>query len=60
MGSFARSDDPRSLALPDWATLTRLADALVAKSSNEYAGWRDVVLFAARTAARIGEVSGCR
>jgi integrase len=53
-------DDPRSLALPDWAALTRLADALVARSANEYAGWRDVVLFAACTAARIGEVSGCR
>jgi len=53
-------DDPRSLALPDWTTLTRLADALVAKSSDEYAGWGDVVLFAACTAARIGEVSGCR
>lgn len=53
-------DDPRSLALPDWHTLTRLADALVAKSSGEYRGWGDVVLFAACTAARIGEVSGCR
>ena len=53
-------DDPRSLALPDWYTLTRLADALVARSSGEYRGWGDVVLFAACTAARIGEVSGCR
>lgn len=53
-------DDPRSLALPDWHTLTRLADALVARSSGEYRGWGDVVLFAACTAARIGEVSGCR
>lgn len=53
-------DDPRSLALPDWHTLTRLADALVANSSGEYQGWGDVVLFAACTAARIGEVSGCR
>ncbi|WP_447006631.1 tyrosine-type recombinase/integrase [Saccharothrix isguenensis] len=53
-------DDPRSLALADWTALTRLADALVARSSDEYAGWRDVVLFAACTAARIGEVSGCR
>lgn len=53
-------DDPRSLALPDWHTLTRLADALVANSSGEYRGWGDVVLFAACTAARIGEVSGCR
>jgi integrase len=53
-------DDPRSLALPDWHTLTRLADALVSRSSGEYRGWGDVVLFAACTAARIGEVSGCR
>jgi integrase len=53
-------DDPRSLALPDWHTLTRLADALVAESADGYRGWGDVVLFAACTAARIGEVSGCR
>lgn len=53
-------DDPRSLALPDWVSLTTLADALVARSSGEYRGWGDVVLFAACTAARIGEVSGCR
>ncbi|MEV4316744.1 site-specific integrase [Actinocrispum sp. NPDC049592] len=53
-------DDPRSLALPDWYTLTRLADALVARSADNYAGWGDVVLFAGCTAARIGEVSGCR
>ena len=53
-------DDPRSLALPDWHTLNRLADALVARSAGEYRGWGDVVLFAACTAARIGEVSGCR
>lgn len=61
---FARSedelDDPRSLALPDWATLTRLADALVTNSASEYQGWGDVVTFAACTGARIGEVSGCR
>lgn len=53
-------DDPRSLALPNWETLSRLADALVARSSTEYRGWGDLVLFAACTAARIGEVSGCR
>jgi integrase len=53
-------DNPRSLALPDWHTLTRLADALVARSAGQYRGWGDVVLFAACTAARIGEVSGCR
>jgi integrase len=53
-------DDPRSLALPDWDTLTRLADALVERSADHYRGWGDVTLFAACTAARIGEVSGCR
>ncbi|WP_051182800.1 hypothetical protein [Nocardia vinacea] len=51
---------PRSLALPDWAALTRLADALVAASRDNYQGWGDVVVFAACTATRIGEVSGCR
>jgi integrase len=53
-------DDPRSLALPDWHTLTRLSDALVANSADQYQGWGDVVEYAACTAARIGEVSGCR
>jgi integrase len=53
-------DNPRGLALPDWHTLTRLADTLVARSAGEYRGWGDVVIFAACTAARIGEVSGCR
>jgi integrase len=53
-------DDPRALALPSWHVLTALADALVAKSADNYQGWGDVVLFAACTAARIGEVSGCR
>jgi integrase len=53
-------DDPRSLALPSWHVLATLADALVAKSADHYQGWGDVVLFAACTAARIGEVSGCR
>jgi integrase len=53
-------DDPRSLALPDWMTLRALADALVAKSADRYTGWGDVVIFAACTGARIGEVSGCR
>ncbi|MEU3447551.1 site-specific integrase [Streptomyces thermolilacinus] len=52
--------DPRALALPDWETLVELADALVAASYGQYRGWGDVVLFAACTAARIGEVSGCR
>ncbi|GAA1236258.1 site-specific integrase [Pseudonocardia alaniniphila] len=53
-------DNPRSLALPDWATLTRLADALVARSADHFRGWGEVTIFAACTAARIGEVSGCR
>jgi integrase len=53
-------DDPRSLALPDWATLRLIADALVARSSGHYSGWGDIVTFAAVTAARIGEVSGVR
>ncbi|MFB8443286.1 hypothetical protein ACFC7A_29990 [Streptomyces niveus] len=41
-------------------TLVALADALVAASHDQYRGWGDVVVFAACTAARIGEVSGCR
>ncbi|WP_435588054.1 tyrosine-type recombinase/integrase [Micromonospora aurantiaca (nom. illeg.)] len=53
-------DDPRSLALPDWETLTTLAAALVDRSANHFTGWADVVIFAACTAARIGEVSGVR
>ncbi|GIH50603.1 Phage integrase family protein [Microbispora rosea] len=53
-------DDPRSLALPDWETLARLATALVERSADKYAGWGEVVIFAACTAARIGEVSGVR
>ncbi|MBF6320516.1 site-specific integrase [Nocardia cyriacigeorgica] len=53
-------DDPRSLALPNWSALVTLADALVARSAGHYQGWGDVVIFAACTASRIGEVSGCR
>nr|WP_235002680.1 site-specific integrase [Actinacidiphila paucisporea] len=53
-------DDPRSLALRDWAALQELATALVARSHEQYPGWGDVVTFAACTAARIGEVSGVR
>jgi len=53
-------DDPRALALPDWATLTRLADALVANAHGNPQVWGDVVMFAGATGARIGEVSGCR
>nr|WP_231934712.1 hypothetical protein [Micromonospora viridifaciens] len=53
-------DDPRSLALPDWESLTTLAGTLVERSANGFTGWADVVIFAACTAARIGEVSGVR
>ncbi|HUK69692.1 MAG TPA: site-specific integrase [Streptosporangiaceae bacterium] len=53
-------DDPRSLALPDWHALAQLAAALVERSADHFAGWGDVVIFAACTAARIGEVSGVR
>jgi integrase len=53
-------DDPRSLALPDWQALCDLAAALVARSADHFQGWGDVVIFAACTAARIGEVSGIR
>jgi integrase len=53
-------DNPRSLALPDWTALINLADALVARSADGYQGWGDAVIFEACTAARIGEVSGCR
>jgi integrase len=52
--------DPRSLALPDWETLTGLARALVERSNPRFEGWGDMVVFAACTAARIGEVSGVR
>ena len=37
-------DDPRALA----------------RSADHFRGWGDVVIFAACTGARIGEVSGCR
>jgi integrase len=53
-------DDPRSLALPEWQALCDLAAALVARSADHFEGWGDVVIFAACTAARIGEVSGVR
>lgn len=53
-------DDPRSLALPDWDSLVWLASSLVQRSANRFPGWGDVVMFAACTAARIGEVSGVR
>jgi integrase len=53
-------DDPRALALRDWDALTTLADALVARSYDHYPGWGEVVIYAACTAARIGEVSGVR
>ncbi|MGD9935675.1 MAG: tyrosine-type recombinase/integrase [Dehalococcoidia bacterium] len=53
-------DNPRTLALPSWDALQELATALVARSFGNFAGWGEVVTFAAVTAARIGEVSGCR
>ena len=37
-----------------------LAAALVDRSADGYPGWGDVVVFAACTAARIGEVAGVR
>ncbi|QIS19553.1 tyrosine-type recombinase/integrase [Nocardia terpenica] len=52
--------DPRALAIPDWNALTTLCDALVAASAGNNRVWGDIVVFAACTAARIGEVSGCR
>lgn len=51
---------PAALAPPDWETLVALAHALVAASHDQYRGWGDVGIFAACTASRIGEVSGCR
>jgi len=53
-------DDPRALALPSWSALTTLVEGLVERSSGQFKGWGEVVIFAAATAARIGEVSGCR
>lgn len=53
-------DDPRSLALPDWESLTALSDALVERSATGFTGWAEVVIFAACTATRIGEVSDVR
>jgi len=32
-------DEPRSLALPDWESLTWLAASLVQRSAGQYAGW---------------------
>ncbi|RDI59615.1 tyrosine-type recombinase/integrase [Nocardia pseudobrasiliensis] len=52
--------DPRALAIPNWDALVELCDALVEASFDHYRVWGDVVMFAACTAARIGEVSGCR
>lgn len=53
-------EDPRALALPDWQALTGLAATLVERSADAYRGWGDIVIFAACTATRIGEVSGVR
>jgi integrase len=40
--------------------LLALSAALVARSADHFEGWGNVVIFAACTAARIGEVSGIR
>jgi hypothetical protein len=40
--------------------LEQLGAALVARSADQFPGWRDVVEFTACTAARIGETSGVR
>ena len=53
-------DDPRTLALPSWDSLTELSDALVARSVDQFRGWGDAVTFMACTASRIGETSGVR
>ncbi|MGW2161470.1 hypothetical protein [Nonomuraea sp. NPDC001699] len=53
-------DDPRTPALPNRAALERLAQALIERSRGKCQGWGDIVIFAACTAARIGEVSGVR
>ena len=47
-------DDPRSLALPGWESLTRLAAALVERSADGYPGWGDVVDLDRSTADRAG------
>ncbi|MFJ8949154.1 tyrosine-type recombinase/integrase [Streptomyces sp. NPDC102381] len=54
------AEEPRGLALPDFTTLRRLADALTDASHDRYPGWGQAVIFAACTGARIGEVSGVR
>jgi integrase len=46
--------------LPDWESLQRLAAVLVEGSADKFTGWGEAVIFAACTAARIGEVSGVR
>ncbi|MFJ4649704.1 tyrosine-type recombinase/integrase [Nocardia sp. NPDC088792] len=51
--------DPRALAIPTWPALVDFCDALVNASAGHYDGWGEIVMFAACTAARIGEVSGC-
>ena len=53
-------DDPRALALPGWESLCLLPAALVQPSADGFVGWGETVIFAACTAARIGEVSGVR
>jgi integrase len=59
-GAEDELNDPRALALPSWQALSDLAAALVARSADQFDGWGEVVIFAACTAARIGEVAGAR
>ncbi len=48
--------NPRELALPDVATLTRLVDAVVDEGGHQC--WDDMVTVLATTAMRFSEVSG--
>ncbi|MFJ9173862.1 tyrosine-type recombinase/integrase [Streptomyces sp. NPDC102360] len=52
--------EPRGLALPYYAALLRLAEALTRAAHDHYPGWGHAVTFAACTGARIGEISGVR
>ncbi|MFE3825658.1 hypothetical protein [Streptomyces sp. NPDC059092] len=60
VGEIVKDFDLAETAVRDWATRLRLARALTDRSHGNYRGWGDVVVFAAATAARIGEVSGVR
>jgi integrase len=52
------STNPRDLALPDVATLTRLVTRVVER--GEHQCWGDMVMILATTALRISEVAGLR